>query len=765
MKKIILVALLLLSSLTWLYIDREGHPEKPGVISGKAVPAEILSARAAAEKLAAGSSSSNAKQILFGDLHVHTTYSVDAFAWSMPVMHGNGVHPPAEACDYARFCSGLDFWASTEHGESLTPRHWQDLKDTVRQCNDVAGDPANPDMVTFLGWEWTQMGNTPETHYGHKNVILRDTDDASIPARPISAGGLAAQGMRNQGRPYWQDLISPYADFSSRQSQYDQQYKLDELRRQKVCPEGVAVRDLPKDCVEYATTPADLFAKLRDWGSESLVIPHGNTWGFYTPLGSSWDKQLTRKEHDPERQRLIEVFSGHGNSEQYRDWKEVAFDAAGKAVCPAPSSNYLPSCWRAGEIIRDRCGALPADQCQQRVVKARSDYVAAARGGHLVVPGVKPEDWLDSGQCQDCYLPTFNYRTGGSTQYAMALSNFDEPGEDGTGPLRFRFGFIASSDNHGAQPGTGFKQIGRHANTETYGQDMPLRKYFIDEAKAKGNGVDTVPFDINQSRFNFLQISESERAQSYFYTGGLVAVHSPGRSREAIWGALKRREVYATSGERMLLWFDLLGDKGMTAPMGSEVKGVGIPRFRVRAVGDFEQLPGCPEHSLNALGSEQIEQVCRGECYNPSNTRKVIDRIEVVRILPQDHRGENVKDLIEDPWKIFACSGDAAGCTVEFNDTSAKRKGREAIYYVRAIERASPTINAANLRCEFDAQGRCIAVKPCYGDDRTDIKDECLATAEHRAWSSPIFVSDATDAVLNKTLKPALKTTSGAAAK
>lgn len=742
MKKILFViGLILLVGWAWLWYDRAGHPETPGIISGKSVPTAILQARAQAQQ-AAASAASDSKQILFGDLHVHTTYSVDAFAWSMPVLHGNGVHPPAEACDYARFCSGLDFWATTEHAESLTPHHWQDLKDTVRQCNAVAGDPANPDMVTFLGWEWTQMGNTPATHYGHKNVILRDTDDAHIPARPISAGGLAASAMRNKGRPYWQDVVSPYIDFASRQSQFDQQYKLDELRRQPVCPDGVAERDLPKNCVEFATTPADLFARLREWGSENLVIPHGNTWGFYTPAGSTWDKQLTRKEHDPERQRLIEVFSGHGNSEQYHDWKEVAFNAEGKAMCPAPSKDYLPSCWRAGELIRQRCAALPAAECEQRVIKARSDYVAAGRAGHLVIPGVKPEDWLDSGQCRGCFLPTFNYRAGGSVQYAMALSNFDEPGENGKGPLRFRFGFIASSDNHGAEPGTGFKQVGRHANTETYGQDMPLRKFFIDEAKPKGTQAESIPFDINQRRFNFLQVNESERAQSYFYTGGLVAVHSPGRSRDAIWGALKHREVYATSGERMLLWFDLLGEKGLSAPMGSEVKGIGTPSFRVRAVGDFEQLPGCPAHSLNALGSAKIDQICRGECYNPSNKRKLIERIEVVRILPQAHRGEPIKDLIEDPWKTFACSGDPAGCRVEFSDTSAKRKGREAIYYVRAIEHASPTINAANLRCELDAHGRCIAVKPCYGDNRTNVKDECLAPAEQRAWSSPIFVSD-----------------------
>lgn len=744
-KSRMLAGVVFAAGFVWLWFDRTAQPETPGSITPQAMPADAIAARTAAQAAADKAlkpSSEHADQILFGDLHVHTTYSVDAFAWSMPVMHGEGVHPPAEACDYARYCSALDFWASTEHGESLTPRHWNDIKNTVRQCNAVAGDPANPDLVSFLGWEWTQMGNTPAEHYGHKNVILRDLDDDKIPARPISAGGAAAIAMRNQGRPYWQDVISPYMDWPSRQSQFDQIAKIEELRHQVTCADGVPERELPKDCVEYAATPAELFAKLKDWGSESLVIPHGNTWGFYTPPGSSWDKQLTRKEHDPERQRLIEVFSGHGSSEQYRAWREVAFDAEGQMHCPAPTPDYEPSCWRAGELIRARCADLPAEECERRVTKAQTDYLAAGKAGHMVVPGVEAADWLDAGQCRDCYLPAFNYRPLSSTQYALVLSNFDEPGEQGKGPLRFRFGFIASSDNHAAQPGTGFKQIGRHANTEAYGQDSPLRALYIDEAKRKGKAAESIPFDQNQTRYNFMQITESERIQSYFYTGGLVAAHSAGRSRDAIWDALKRREVYATSGERMLLWFDLLSADGKTLPMGSETAVLGTPRFRVRAVGDFEQLPGCPAQSLSALSAEKVERICRGECYNPSDRRKPIERIEVVRILPQATRGEAVGDLIEDPWRTFACSGDPSGCMVEFDDPEPKRRGREAIYYVRAIEAAIPTINAAGLKCELDDKGQCLAVKPCYGDNRTPLGDDCKAPAAPRAWSSPIYVDD-----------------------
>jgi hypothetical protein len=651
---------------------------------------------------------------------------------SVPKMGGSGFHPPADACDFARYCSNLDFWSINDHAEGLTPRRWQETRQSIRECNRVAGDPENPDMVSFLGWEWSQVNTDPGKHYGHKNVVFIDTEDHEVPSRAIAAprAQLAKAPMGRAAQ-----LMMSLMDFENREFYWAIQQYYDEVAETPICEKGVNTTELPENCLEIADDPRELFAKLDQWNFDSIVIPHGNSWGMNTPATTSFDKQLNRAQHDPDRQILFEVYSGHGNSEEYRDWRGSTRGDDGLLFCPEPSDGYLPCCWRAGQIIKARCDGAGIDglECQRRAIEARQNFVDAGNSGHLTVPGQQVTDWLNCGTCPDCFNEPMDHRPATTAQYAMAITNFEQPAE----PFNFRFGMIGSSDNHRSQGGTGYKEVQRKKFTEAFGADDPRRA-----KRASGDDREPLPYSVplDDSGVGLVNLRNMERQNSFWLTGGLVATHSSGRSREAIWDSLKRKEVYATSGDRILLWFDLL-QEGHRAPMGSEVVSSIPPRFRVGAVGAFKQNPGCPDYAVRGLGAERVQLLCGGECYNPSDERHLIDRIEVVRIRPQISPDEPIAELIEDPWRSFDCSGDPAGCQVEFEDEEFTGSGREALYYVRAIQEPTPMINAANVRCEYDEAGECIAINPCYGDYRTPNDDDCLAPAEQRAWSSPIFVA------------------------
>ena len=117
--------------------------------------------------------------------------------------------------------------------------------------------------------------------------------------------------------------------------------------------------------------------------------------------------------------------------------------------------------------------------------------------------------------------------------------------------------------------------------------------------------------------------------------------------------------------------------------------------------------------------------------------------IEIVRIRPRVRAGEPVEALIEDPWRRFDCPSGNHGCDVTFEDPEFPVSGRDALYYVRALQEETLAVNGANLRTEFDAAGNATRVNPCFGNHRTPEDDDCLARVQERAWSSPIFVNQA----------------------
>jgi len=684
-------------------------------------------------------------QILFGDTHVHTTNSSDAFMFSLPLMHGaQGAFPPGYACDYARFVSQLDFYFLTDHSESYTPERWHDAIESVNKCNLASQQGDYQDTYAFMGYEWTQVGVIKEEHYGHHNVLFKDTSEGNLPSRPIAAKVKVSTVAKRDSSSKLSKMLEI---LDPRHKDYYAAYNslIDKMAGTPNCAADIPSNELPADCYEQATTTGELYKKLNEWDIDTIVVPHGMTWGLYTPPDASWESHLNATDVDNNLASLIEVYSGHGGSEQYRSFDPRPKNAAGQYYCPEPQKDYLPGCWQAGEIIRQRCldeNSLEANnsaaECDNRAITARQNFVNTDdKTGFLTVPSHKPEEWLDAEQVRNMFNPAFSYRPKKSAQYGLALRNFDDP----ENPLGFQWGFIASTDTHTARVGHGFKQVGRVFASEANGPREEFWQSLMipDDGEYQSSSRTREEYDPAKLKLRAAQV---ERVGSFLYLGGLAAVHVDERSREGIWQGMKNKRVYGTSGHKIMLWFDMINNNNkLTAPMGSSVDRKENPSFKVTAVGSPIQEKGCPDHVNASLDSYKLEKMSLGECFNPTDKRYTIQRIEITRIKPQSYQDEPVESLIENSWKVFQCPQNTAKCEVTFTDEEYSNGARDTFYYARVIEQAIPMINADTLHTKFDENGQAVSVNICQGSFKTAQDDDCLASEGHRAWSSPIFVN------------------------
>jgi hypothetical protein len=468
-------------------------------------------------------------QILFGDLHAHSTNSLDALVQTLPLaLDGTADRDPFMRCDFARYCAQLDFWSLNDHPEEQLTAHWHENVEAVRTCNDrFEGYDHEPRMVTYLGWEYTHNSEDPTTDIGHRQVVLKHTCDGGIPARPISApSGFA--GVDEFTLQLFADMCIAVDPENEPLYNSVMEWVL-AYKDKPVCDPGVPSPDLPADCHEIAQDPVELYEKLDQWDLDALVIPHGVTWGVYHNPPATWRHQYNPAVHDPRYDRLIEIYSGHGNGEHYRSWRPAVPGPGGTLICPDPTPEFEPCCWRAGEIVRlnsETCSASPLGQpCEDEVEAAKQAFLDAGLTGLETQPGTTAEDWLDCDQCRDCFQPALSMRPMFSVQAALAMSNFDNPSD----PWQYKFGIIGSTDSHRAGPGAGYKEF--RLMSDGFGASGQEFTFLVRQAAA-------------------LVVRDPDRQNSYFFSGGLVAVHSLGRSRNAIWEALNARRVYATSGDR-----------------------------------------------------------------------------------------------------------------------------------------------------------------------------------------------------------------------
>jgi len=719
------------------------------------------------------------ENIYWGDLHVHTNYSLDAFLLGMSP--GRYVD---EAGEYALYCSRLDFYAVTDHANIITDsNYWKESIRAAQHFNQIGrenpDENGDPSIVVFPGWEWT-ISN----FYGHKNVILKYDDPEKLPPSTIRCRP-GIQGLSG--------VVRKYSDFDFDKGALS-------LPRRLLAVSGLIYGYMKgdNDLTFVARTSKDLFGQIRKYctengtGCEAMVIPHGNAWGVMPARLTDWDKQLDPQNHDPNLQRIIETYSKHGNSEEYsyfppmwryfKNGREVPAEdclvqseitrkarmaerVSGEPFpmemlpectrkCPEPTEAYIPCCWRAGEIVAERCLDPNSDFCTRQIELAMAavqpfpNPLTEAELGYL-----KPEyrtnpkdtagvDWEACGQCRDCWQPAYNYRNTGSVQKALASAYFNENGV----PLHYKFGFIASTDTHAAWGGS------------------------VKETK----GVTEANMNPEQEKRPALEYPAPERADNFLNPGGLAAILSGHRTRDDLWNALQEKNVYSTSGARIEVWARAVINN-QPVKMGSESEADQNPVFYIKANGALIEENTCPyedEPMIKAhFSKEEFERVCRSQCYRITDERTPIARIEVVKVLQPmtrkeaemenlERTKENPNGLIIDPYYVEEINNEQ----IEWSWTDEKfinePVGRSVAYYFRIIQSPTPGYNCRPIAllengqsCDLkDPKPDVVEAKinpqdgsspvslfeiedPCYSDP-----SEPESYCQERAWTSPFYI-------------------------
>ena len=254
----------------------------------------------------------------------------------------------------------------------------------------------------------------------------------------------------------------------------------------------------------------------------------------------------------------------------------------------------------------------------------------------------------------------------------------------------FKLGIIGSTDTHFGTPGS------------------------VDEDNFLGGG--------GAGKSYRTEIPEGLPDDVEFNPGGLAVVWAEENSRTSIFNALKRKEVYGTSGPRFLVRFfmgenlslDLCNNTNAIpysyengVPMGGTLDSKNISQARVFVSASTDQ-------SLEDQFIEKL-QVIKG-----------VVRDGIVETSVHDIQSSESSDLDLKSCKVEG-KGPRSMCSV-WEDPNFNQ-GDEAYYYVRVI---------ANKSCRW-SHNLCVK-NPKYCEDENDLNIPKFI--QERAWTSPIWLEN-----------------------
>jgi hypothetical protein len=489
---------------------------------------------------------------LFGDLHVHTGFSMDAWvqgtlvtpddAYRFARGHEIGLPPYDDAgrpLATARIERPLDFAAVTDHAEWLGE---------VRLCRD----PASPAYATrscriFRGETDAVLARL----LGLKGFRKRLVGAISLSGRNEEICGEGSARCREQTSNAWQANQQATERWYDRSEactfttlhgyEYSRSPSFTKIHRNVIFRNEI-VPELPISWIDTPTEP-EFWRKLRaqcvdtDSGCDALAIPHNPNLSN-GQLFAVWYRDLPLEEQR-EQARLRAGLEPIVEMVQYKGESECRNGLYGVVGGPDELCDF--------EKIRDLPGT-PLEDCKE----GTGSGAQRARGC------VSRLDYV---------------------RYAL-IEGLREAERIGVNP--YAFGFIGSTDTHLGNPGATAENefVGKFAASTT----------------------------------EQLTLGEKRRPSAFVSAGGLAGVWAEENSRDAIFDALARREAFATSGTRIApRFFDAtlrFVAQARRDPEGAPLQRVQIIKAWHGSDGAFHQAVhdvarGSPGASVNPETCEQ----------------------------------------------------------------------------------------------------------------------------------------------------------------
>jgi hypothetical protein len=467
------------------------------------------------------------KHLYWGDLHVHTAYSLDAYAFGT-------LKTPAQAYAFARgeamtlqdgstaqLDRPLDFAAVTDHAE------WFDLL-------HICTDPQNfddPYCERLRKDSSMENGSSLFVDYVIPTITQEAPQATPIciadPAKCVEAKKSQWQRVQDQA-----NAANDPCNFTA-QIGYEWSYtkSFSHSHRNII----FANDKVTQDAIDYIRHPtlSDLWQQLEkqcraEDGCDVLAIPHNTNMGDGMTFDVETEDDRTLQLRS-KYERLVEIHQEKGNSE-----------------CLSPLKSDESGDCSFENYITNHSRPKAKDQFTDEAwTKMRGTYV---RG--LLMRGL------------------------------AAYQNSDEAQLN---PLQM--GIIGSTDNHAGTPG--------HVNEAAW-----------------------------QGAVFGLGNLDRTMARSVFNPGGLVAVWAEENTRESIFAALKRREVYATSGPRISVRLSA-NTQGENLSCATEKNSLAT----VSMGGDFNKALGAPTFKIHAQADQtplQEMELIKGQYKNDKYEESVM---------------------------------------------------------------------------------------------------------------------------------------------